>query len=370
MKQKSSSTSSSDWQGFVKTLLLAATASLVLTYVAVYVIDPYDAFVYSPNAERLPASKMPRYWKPGLARKDRFDSFIGGTSAVMLLKPARLNALLDANIANLAIPAATQYEQMRIAALFQQYHSNINLVVVGIDQAWCSIRGAPRFAHVSGDRLEERRPIEEWLYSSTFWSQLPPLNSRIVKDSTKQLKSMLGLHDYGIDRDGYYDFTIEYEEKYSAQLVHKKLYGNRPPTQDVKGSVATATAQQWPFPDIALLSEWMVSLPATTRKILLFPPYHHNHAALRGFKNKARWQECKSRVAAIGATAAETTVIDFMFDSPVTLHDSNYWDPIHYKVAVARKIEEALAEVAMQAPGDSTYAGKKSDSYYRVLAAP
>jgi hypothetical protein len=99
MQQKSSSTSNSDWKGFVRTLLVAAFTSLVATYLSVYLIDPYYLFIHSPSAKRLPISKRPRHWKPGLARKQRFDSFITGTSAVMLFKPERLNSLLDARIA-------------------------------------------------------------------------------------------------------------------------------------------------------------------------------------------------------------------------------------------------------------------------------
>jgi hypothetical protein len=58
-----------------------------------------------------------------------------------------------------------------------------------------------------------------------------------------------------------------------------------------------------------------------------------------------------------------THVLDFMFRSPLTTTDSNYWDHKHYIVAVGDQISELIAEAVTSAqPGED----------YRILhsAAP
>jgi hypothetical protein len=370
MKPKSSSTSSSDWNRFAIVLLVTAVASLALTYVSVYLIDPYDMFLYSPNAERRPVANMPRHWKPGIARKAEFDSLILGTSSIMLLKPERLDQKLNTRIANLTLPAASPWEQLQILNLFQHYHDEIKLVMVSVDQAWCTIEGEGQYLDVGDDALVAQRHIQEWMYATDFVGQLPPLKSRIVKESLRQVRSLIGLEDYEKGNDGYFEFTREYEEKYTVKRIQQNLYGS-PKRKPLKvREIKPAVIKNWTFPDIAELTGVMAALPATTRKILIFPPYHHFARVLSGSENKALWQECKKRTAKIGKTLPGVTVIDFLIDSEITLNDANYWDSIHYRVAIADQLEDIIATVAAGAYfGKERIAGQSgSGKPYRVLA--
>jgi hypothetical protein len=38
-----------------------------------------------------------------------------------------------------------------------------------------------------------------------------------------------------------------------------------------------------------------------------------------------------------------TLAVDFMLPSPITLADDNYWDALHYRVAIADRIAHDLA---------------------------
>lgn len=371
MKLKSSFTSSSNWSRYVKTLIGTAVGTLVSLYLAVYLIDPYDVFTYSLQAERTPVSSTRRHFNPGIARQNAFDSIIIGTSSAMLLKPQRMNSMLDAKIANLSIPAASPYEQLRLADLFRHYHDDLNLVIVTIDLAWCQTEGAGYYLEVGDSQLEESRHIQEWMYATDFWSQLPPLNSRIVKDTRRQFSAIFRSREFEYGRDGYTDFTARYARKYTEAHIQKLLYGKskkrrRQPIQP-KAKIDQATIDGWRFPDLVTLRDWLGSLPTTTRKVLFFPPYHHYNGFLRGPKNEVLWPECKARVAKIGEAIPETTVIDFMFDSRVTLNDNNYWDSVHFKVGIANLLEDALGEVVMGSSGALAAEDKAKKDFYRVL---
>ena len=58
-----------------------------------------------------------------------------------------------------------------------------------------------------------------------------------------------------------------------------------------------------------------------------------------GSKEAAREAECKARMAAI-ATGRGAHLVDFNFASSITTKDANYWDPLHYRLPIAKRIVE------------------------------
>ena len=67
---------------------------------------------------------------------------------------------------------------------------------------------------------------------------------------------------------------------------------------------------------------------------------------LTAFTRAVRWADCKRAVAGLGAGRA--TVLDMWIPSAITRDRVNFWDPLHYRVAVARRIAALLGG----APGD------------------
>ncbi len=372
MKQENLSTSSSDWNKFLKLLMGIAIGALALLYLWVYLVDAYDIFMFSPDASRSPVSSKRRHFNPGIARNPSFDSFIMGTSTVMLLKPQHLNQLLDAKIANLSLPAGSPYEQLRMASLFMEYHEKLNLIILSVDDVWCSIDGADKYIDVNNKGLVEERQLQEWRYGSSFWQQLPPLNRRIIKDTRRQLGNILGFRSFPYDADGYADFTRQFAEDLDQAQIQKKLYGRsktkikNPLQAAVK--ITEAEIKNWKFPDIIMLKKWLSSLPSSTRKILLFPPHHHYKQAQSGTKDELKWNECKKRVTDMGQTVPQLTVVDFMFKSSITTNDNNYWDPLHYTVDIADKIEQTLGRIVNNQVMDNKTS--TIDPYFKILTQP
>ncbi len=92
-----------------------------------------------------------------------------------------------------------------------------------------------------------------------------------------------------------------------------------------------------------MLAAGLRELPAGTRKILFFTP---THVALQGEPGSdfaANFAACKAEVRTIAAAAPNTIVVDFLFPSPITTNQANYWDPVHYRLPIADRIMADLA---------------------------
>jgi hypothetical protein len=114
------------------------------------------------------------------------------------------------------------------------------------------------------------------------------------------------------------------------------------------------------MPALQWLDDVLTAVPET-RKILTFPPVHVSVQPTPGSRAADEEAECKRRVAEI-ARRTGSTLIDFRLRSAVTMEDANYWDPLHYRVAIADRLATALLDAARGGP-------EPADGFYRVLNA-
>ena len=84
---------------------------------------------------RVPITGNARFSMPALARSQRFDSAVLGSSSSRLLRPEQLDALIGGRFANLAMNAATAWEQAQLLAVFARTHAQARTVVWGLDTA-------------------------------------------------------------------------------------------------------------------------------------------------------------------------------------------------------------------------------------------
>ncbi len=345
------------WKRYVQTLLATALLSALLLYAWILLVDPYDDVWFSPPLVREPVSKNQRFSYPAIARNPRFDSLIVGTSSVRLLSPAELDPLLGASFANLAMDAATPYEQAQMLALFVRHHPRVRYAFLGIDDhAWCDpSRVYKQFTE---------RPFPAWMYDEDKWNDLLYLfNSASVDQAWRQFQNLLGLREPRFGRDGYSVF-VPPESAYDLDKVRRGIYGGVSPV--VKAAVEPPyqpTADDlagWVFPNIPGLGEMLAMLPEETTKVLIFPPYHQYRMPVPGTEQDAMYAACKDRVMRTASRFPNTLVMDFMIRSSVTLEDTNYWDPEHYRVGVASLIAESVVGALRNDTADS--------GLYRILA--
>lgn len=326
----SSSTSSSEWRRFLRALLLTAVAGVGVLYGFVVLVDPWNILPLSPPLPRVPISTNARFSFPALARSDRFDAVVLGTSTARLLAPEQLDPLFGARFANLAMNSATAYEQARMLEVFVRAHPAPRAVVIGLDAEWCGptlVRYTPR-------------PFPEWMYAATTWrGYREMLNGYAIQEAANQFAVMVGLKARRYGLDGFTSFVPD-NAAYDRARVDAAFA--RWPATDASAAVPGV---RHAFPAHALLRDALRSVPPGTRTVVFFAPYHVSQQGEPGSGTAAWWEACKQGVAAIAAeTGAEA--LDFMRPSAITLERDNYWDPLHYRIGIAQYLAEALARGA------------------------
>ena len=355
-----SSTSSSDprarpgeWRRFLRTLLATAAVAGGVVWLFIMGVNPYANLPVSlPFFDRSPVDGNARYAFPALARSPAFDSALFGTSSSRLIRPAALNPAFGARFANLAMNSATSYEQTRLLDLFLHRHPTPLVIAIGLDVQWCLTAPA--------DTKFTFRSFPGWIYDDSWpgrWRDyLHMFDMYSLEKAGQAFGQWTGLKPRVYGRDGYTRF-VPPDEQYDRTRALAHLQGTEPwdAAKDMRRPAAS-----WEIPSIDRLRAALQAIPPETLKLLFFVPYNHRFIATAPGPALALQSECKRRVAEIAAATPNTAAIDFMIPSPITLDDSNYWDPHHYRVGIADRIVTDLAQALR---------GQTSDDY-RVLALP
>jgi hypothetical protein len=155
-----------------------------------------------------------------------------------------------------------------------------------------------------------------------------------VQEAANQLMVMLHLKKQRYGSDGYTSF-VPPDAAYDPARVDK-AFARWSPIDETP--VDPGTPQS--FPALGLLAPALASIPADTQIILLFPPVHVEQQGHPGSRTAVRWAQCKQHVTAMAAGRAR--FVDMLIPSAITQDRANYWDPLHYRVSVARRIAALL----------------------------
>ena len=323
-----------DWRSFTRALAGTTIGTSLLLYLLVLLIDPYDEFPLSPDWERYPVTSQARPYNAKLARSGRFDSAVVGNSTSMLLKPQELNKAFGGRFVNLAMPAASPYEQLRMLELMSFDETYTGTLIVGLDPFWCAPDGSARL-------LPPMVPFgfPDRLYDDDPWNNLPPFNEKTLQHARSQLKALIGHRiRYPLRPDGYRDFTATYRPGTNPETVRQRIYGEEPwPLERTKAGGAPA------FPELDALANALRRFSPETRKIAYFVPFHVHHQAKPGTEQHRLWTACKVKAAKVLGTLPNTLVLDFLIPSPITMVDTNYIDAQHYTTPIASRLAGLLS---------------------------
>lgn len=336
------------WVRWTAWFLGAALATLLALWGFAAALDPFGLRVSAGQTPRPLMDINQRFMYPQLVRSGGFDSAVFGTSTMRLLDPAILSRGIGGHFANLAMNAATPWEQLQMATLFAGQVAAPKTILWGIDGTWCDAD-----ATNEAKRLTPR-PFPPWLYDGIRWrdwSQL--MNLTTLEIAARLLAHRLGLMPERIRGDGYEVFTPP-EALYDAARARWHLYGGADPWPDPgpmvpAESVPAEIRAQWRFPALDWLDGALARFPTGTRLLLVLPPAHHASQPRQGSVAAQREAACKEAVAAL-ATRRGATVVDYALPSPITLRDDNYWDPLHFRLPIARRLEAEIASVAKGGP--------------------
>jgi len=340
------------WRRFGLTFGLVAFSATTLLYGFVLGVDPYGTRV-RPGRPPGPIMDLnQRFMYPQIARSGLYDSAVFGTSTVRLLDPRQLSMLFQARFANLGLNAGTPWEQIQLAALFLRHMPQPKVLVFGLDTTWCE---------PDADRKRLTfRAFPPWLYDENPINDWPGLsNLRSVEIAGRMVLNRLGVMPARIGSDGFEIFVppeSAYDLARARSHIHRaspqtRAHPERPLTIDERRALAT--------PALDWLDDLLARAPSTVQKILLFPPIHAVAQPPPDSRAEAADAECKARIAQI-AQARDATLVDFRRRSAVTMEDSNYWDPLHYRIGIARRVATGLRE-AQDRGSDPP------DEFYRVL---
>jgi hypothetical protein len=343
---------------------LAALASGALTGSLILWADPYGVLVRKASAQTVLMDSNQRFMYPQIVRSGRFDAAVIGTSSTRLLDPHQLSGLMGARFANLAMNAATPWEQARMMELAWANWAEeartgpggtaARAVIWGLDATWCASD-----ADSPAKRLTPR-PFPEWLYQSgartpsvVHWPQMANLTT--LEIAGRRLFHAMGLAPERMRADGYDEFTPP-DASFDLARAQFHLYQGRPPqsfrdhTPDAPLTLHKEANQH--FPALAWLETALAALPPATRKVIILPPVHAASLSVEGDPMRLAEANCKLALLKLSQRVG-ATLLDYRVVSPLTSDDTAFWDPLHYRVAIARRIAQdiALADSQGRPPG-------------------
>jgi len=332
------------WIQWSRWFLGAAVAVAGLLFAFIAALDPFGMRVHAGQAPQPIMDINQRFMYPQLVRSGRFDAAVVGTSTMRLLDPQVLSRGLDARFANLAMNAATPWEQTQMAQLFRAHVAAPKRLIWGIDTTWCEADATDE-----GKRLTPR-PVPAWLSREVGWSDWPKLlNLTNLEIAGRLMAYRLGWSRERIRGDGYEVFTPP-EASYDLARARGHIYassgGAIPDLAPLSppATVAPAESAGWRFPALAWLEASIAAFPKATQVMLVLPPAHLAAYPREGSAAGQRYARCKADIAAL-AHRHGAVLVDYAHASPITTQDANYWDPLHFRLAIAARFGEELARI-------------------------
>ncbi len=332
---------------FIKAVIAVTVGAAGLLWLAIALLDPFGV---SPL--RLPIARPimdinQRYMYPQIVRARAHDSVVIGTSTSRLLDPDALNAAFGGRFANLAMNAATAWEQTELAKLWLRQNPQPKAFIVGLDHMWCQEEGELQRITFRG--------FPEWMYDENRWNDL----GHIFSMQTLEISGRLLLHQFGlmperIRADGYAVFTppeATYDLDRARWHIWREVPGGRISPMTPPVALSQAEAEALRFPALAWLDGLLSQVPATAFRMLAVMPVHVAAQPRPGSRQAAVAAACGERIAAI-ARRHGVPYVDFAIPSPITSEDANYWDPLHYRLPIAQRIIDGMkaARAGQNAP--------------------
>lgn len=322
------------WTRFLK-LFLGCLGGLLATAAALIgIANPYGNLAWSPLRHVLMDDNQ-RFQYPAVIRSQRYDSLVIGTSTSRLLEPAQLERAFGGHFANLALNSGTAWEQWQIARLFAREVTSPKTIVIGLDHVWC----AP---DADVQRITPRG-FPEWMFDANPWNDLAyMMNARTIEIAGRRFGHALGLvqerwphngYEIFVPPDSHYDLARAREHIYRRASEQTATRRARPPAPVIPGDG---------FPALMWLED-LLDQKTFSRVVLAFMPVHVATQPKPGQPVYVREANCKAAIARLAARHA-TRVIDFRIPSRITRDDGNYWDALHYRVPIAKRIVDGIAK--------------------------
>jgi len=324
------------WAGHAKVLLVTFAGAAVVLAGFIGALNPYGNLPGFTGPHVIMDDNQ-RYQYPALVRMGDFDSVVIGTSTSRLLDPEMLDGRLGGRFINLALNDGRAWEQAQMMALVSRSVPQLKTLFIGLDEVWC--------ADNADTERTTKRGFPQWMYDDNPWNDLAfMLNGKAVEIAARKLAHHLGLAKERISPRGFEVF-VPPDETYDAAKAAKKIWNRREGMRTARvpaQAVSEEERRSWRFPALQWLDE-SLERSGAERTILAFMPVHVAGQPQIGSVSAAREAECKAQIAEV-ARRHGAYLIDFRIHSSLTKTDANYWDHLHYRLAVGRRILDEVAK--------------------------
>ena len=310
-------------------VLYAASVPLLATVMGALLLalDPYDTGRFALLSDHGVPQFGQRLIAASLGRRASFDTAILGNSTAQLLDPARIGAASDRAVVSLTVPGTGPREQLAVADWFLRHHPGAATrgLVFGIDGRWCRGDG----------RLELTNPFPFWLYSeSAIDYALNMMRLKSVEAVARKVKLLLG-REPPVSSDGYSNY--ETGRAWDAAAARQRLA-----EQAMDGTPADETAGTH-FAAVTLFRRFLARVPETAAVVLVFPPRYHTAVPASGSAAAGQQEACRRAFDALATARPRTRLLDFLLRPVMGDEAEEFWDPLHYRAPLARRIEAAVA---------------------------
>jgi hypothetical protein len=314
------------WRRLLALYLASVLALGGITVGLILALDPYDSGRFS----LFPGVGVPRF-APRLtaasrAREREMDTAIIGNSTLQLIDPARLSAESGRHVVSLTIPGTGPREQLVIAGYFVRHHAATTRgLVFGIDvTTWCRASG----------RLDLLNPFPFWLYSAdvgVYTRNMMRLAS--ISASWRKLRLLMG-KEQPLRPDGYDDY--EAGRIWDAMTARQRL-------SQAASDAAVLDVDAAPDDIVAapLLADFLARLPPDLPVVLVIPPRYYEPEVVPNVRAVARQKGCSDAFRKVAHSRPNIALLDFVAQRDIAGPDE-FWDPIHYRASVARRMEAAI----------------------------
>jgi hypothetical protein len=341
------------WRASNRMFIGTFVGILAAIYLFVLLVDPYGVVPFSLPFER-PIMSSQRQMYPQILRTGRYDSIVVGTSTSRPLDPAALERVLGGRFSTFAMNSMTAWEQVQVIDYFRRTVAAPKALLIGVDDKWCNPNGGD-------DQRDKEFPL--WAYDGNRWNDfLYLLNNPTLEVAAHTVGWVLGWLPEKLREDGFE--VSPPESAYDIERARRAIYagaGEHRPVEPVS-EASGVEPDAMTFEALRWLDESLAGLPDATRKFLVFPPVHAHALRAAGSHREAQDAECKKRVATI-AHRHGAILVDWRIVSPLTVEDSHFWDPVHYRLPIAYRLIEDLGHIVNEDR-------ESPDGSYRILARP
>jgi hypothetical protein len=309
------------WFRFAYFFLATLLGGFAAVFLLIVVTDPFDRGHRLSLLHAGILDESPRTANVSRGRDQRFNAAIFGNSHVQLLDPDRLSSITGFRFTQMSTPSTGPREQVTLLKWFVRNHSNTKVIVVGVDNPWCSQDSNPPVT----------KPFPFWLYGDDLDYFSHVFGTRSLDLGWRRVLIALDRSPV-TDPAGYWNY-----ESGRTWSFHPSL-SERAPVD-----LSPVAAPDLKFPSLDVLESILEPLPAGVRVVLVMPPVFYTVLPTPDTAAMHQIAGCKYDLVR-RADEHRWLFIDFYSDTPLSRDPENFWDLSHVRINVAQLMEERIAE--------------------------